>query len=74
MKIINTIRNKAQSLSVKAHTMLTNNRGDLSTSTIGGIIVGVVVIGLLITAINAFFPGFFGDMFDSMSDKLNANW
>jgi hypothetical protein len=74
MKIINTIRNKAQSLSIKAHTMLTSNRGDLSTNTIGGIIVGVVVIGLLITAINAFFPGFFGDMFDSMSDKLNANW
>jgi hypothetical protein len=74
MKIINTIRNKAQSLSIKAHPMLTSNRGDLSTNTIGGIIVGVVVIGLLITAINAFFPGFFGDMFDSMSDKLNANW
>lgn len=74
MKLINTIRNKVQSIGVKTKCILDSKRGDLSTTTIGGIIVGVVVIGLLITAINAFFPNFFGDMFDSMATKLDANW
>ena len=41
---------------------------------IGGIIITVVVIGLLVLAINAFFPGFFTNIFTSMSQKLNANW
>ena len=31
-------------------------------------------VGLLIVAINAFFPNFFSNMFSSMSDKLNLNW
>jgi len=53
---------------------LTDTRGDLATNTIGGIIVGVVIVGLLIIAINKFFPGFFSDMFGKMSDKLNGNW
>ena len=50
------------------------NKGELATNTIGGIIVGVVVVGLLIIAINQFFPDFFSDMFEKMSDKLNSNW
>ena len=49
-------------------------RGDLATNTIGAIIIAVVIVGLLITAINAFFPGFFTNMFNSMSTKLNNNW
>ncbi len=49
-------------------------RGDLATNTIGAIIIAVVVIGLLVIAINAFFPGFFTRMFNAMQDKLNANW
>ena len=49
-------------------------RGDLATNTIGAIIIAVVVIGLLVVAINAFFPGFFTNMFNSMQTKLNANW
>lgn len=49
-------------------------RGDLATNTIGAIIIAVVIVGLLIAAIKTFFPGFFADMFDAMSDKLNANW
>jgi len=39
-----------------------------------GIIIAVVIIGLLIVAINQFFPGFFQNMFSGMQDKLNANW
>lgn len=49
-------------------------RGDLATNTIGAIIVAVVIVGLLVFAVNAFFPGFFTNMFNSMSTKLNANW
>jgi len=36
--------------------------------------VGVVIVGLLIVAINQFFPNFFSDMFDKMAEKLNGNW
>ena len=71
---IKAICSKAQDLCVRAHNTLRDRRGDIAVSTIGGIIITVVVIGLLVVAINAFFPGFFGDMFNSMSQKLNANW
>lgn len=53
---------------------LADTRGDLATNTIGGIIVAVVIIGLLIVAINSFFPNFFSNMLEKMAQKLNANW
>ena len=59
---------------VKTKTMLCDCRGELATNTIGAIILAVVLIGLLIVAVNAFFPNFFTDMFGKMSDKLNSNW
>ena len=55
-------------------TVIEDVKGDLATNTIGAIIVAVVIVGLLIVAINAFFPNFFTGMFQSMSQKLNANW
>ena len=58
----------------RAHTFLTDCTGDLATSTIGSIIITVVIIGLLVFAINAFFPGFFTSMFNAMQTKLDANW
>ena len=73
-KLIQSIREKAKNAGIKAAVAVTNNKGEIATSTIGGIIVGVVIIGLLIIAINKFFPGFFSDMFGKMSDKLNGNW
>ncbi|WP_277668575.1 hypothetical protein [Caproiciproducens galactitolivorans] len=73
-KIIQSIRRKLRDTGNKAAAALTDRRGELATSTIGGIIVGVVIIGLLIIAINQFFPSFFSDMFDKMADKLNGNW
>jgi len=48
--------------------------GELATDSIGAIIVAVVIVGLLIAAINKFFPTFFTSMFTAMSEKLNANW
>ena len=73
-KIINSISKKLHSAGDKAAYMLSDTRGDLATNTIGGIIVAVVLIGLLIIAINSFFPSFFTDMFGKMAQKLNANW
>ena len=53
------IKNKAVAFFSKAQaaveTVIEDVKGDLATNTIGAIIVAVVVIGLLITAINAFF-------------------
>ena len=73
-KLFNTLKEKALMLLVLMQTTVEDVKGDLATNTIGAIIVAVVVIGLLITAINAFFPTFFTDMFGSMKTKLNANW
>ena len=73
-KLINSIRNKAQSLVVRTHTFVQDVKGDLATNTIGAIIVAVVIIGLLVVAINAFFPTFFTDMFNGMKTRLNSNW
>lgn len=73
-KFIQSIRRKLRDTGSKAAAALTDRRGELATSTIGGIIVGVVIIGLLIIAINQFFPGFFSSMFSKMADKLNGNW
>jgi len=73
-KLFNSFRNKVQSLTVRAHTFAQDVKGDLATNTIGAIIVAVVIIGILVLAINTFFPGFFTEMFNSMKTKLNSNW
>ena len=73
-KLINSIRNKAQSLVVRTHTFVQDVKGDLATNTIGAIIVAVVIIGLLVVAVNAFFPTFFTDMFEGMKTRLNGHW
>ena len=66
-KFLSKIRDKARGI-------LTDRRGDLAVNTIGGIIIAVVIIGLLIVAINAFFPNFFTTMFAAMRTKLNDLW
>ena len=67
-------REKVQVLCIRAHTLLTDRKGDVAVSTIGGIIIAVVVVGLAIVAIKAFFPNFFTTMFNSMKTKLDNNW
>ena len=71
---VKTIKKHLSKTISKANAVLSDTRGDLATNTIGGIIVAVVIIGLLIVAVNAFFPGFFTDMFGKMAQKLNSNW
>lgn len=73
-KFIRDIREKAQSASTHLANLMADRKGDLATNTIGAIIIAVVIIGLLIVAINSFFPSFFTSMFQSMANKLNANW
>ena len=71
---VKTVKTRLSKTISKANAVLTDTRGDLATNTIGGIIVAVVIIGLLIVAVNAFFPSFFTDMFSKMAQKLNSNW
>ena len=71
---VKTIKTRLSKTIRKANAVISDTRGDLATNTIGGIIVAVVIIGLLIVAVNAFFPGFFTDMFNKMAQKLNSNW
>lgn len=73
-ELIQFIYEKAKNAGIRAAATLTNNKGEIATSTIGGIVVGVVIVGLLIVAVNQFFPSFFSDMFNKMADKLNGNW
>ncbi len=72
--VIWNIGNKVRNGMAKVQGKLSDCRGDLAVNTIGGIIIAVVLIGLLIAAIRTFFPGFFTAMFNSMQQKLNANW
>jgi hypothetical protein len=73
-KLIRKINEKAISTHCCMTSLIHDRKGDLATNTIGAIIIAVVIVGLLIVAINAFFPSFFTGMFNSMKDKLNANW
>ena len=73
-RLVKAFRSKSQELGIRAHNFFEDCKGDLATNTIGAIIVAVVIIGILVLAINTFFPHFFADMFQSMQDKLNDNW
>ena len=73
-KFVNNLKQKALAAKTSVNNFVQDVKGDLATNTIGAIIVAVVIIGILVLAVNTFFPGFFTDMFNSMKDKLNANW
>ena len=71
---IEKINRKAIAVQTRVTSFARDRKGDLATNTIGAIIVAVVIIGILVLAVNSFFPSFFTEMFNSMKDKLNANW
>lgn len=73
-KLRKSIRSRVQNACIRLSGLFADRKGDLATNTIGGIIVVVVIIGLLIAAINKFYPTFFSTMFTNMQAKLNANW
>ena len=73
-KLFNKLKEKALAVKTSVNNFVQDVKGDLATNTIGAIIVAVVIIGILVLAINTFFPGFFTEMFNSMKDKLNNNW
>ena len=73
-KFFNNLKQKALAAKTSVNTFVQDVKGDLATNTIGAIIVAVVIIGILVLAVNTFFPNFFTDMFEAMKDKLNANW
>ena len=73
-KFFNNLKQKALAAKTSVTTFVQDVKGDLATNTIGAIIVAVVIIGILVLAINTFFPGFFTEMFNSMKTKLNGHW
>jgi hypothetical protein len=73
-KISKKIGNKFRNACIKTNKVVEDTKGEIATSTIGGIIAGVVVVGLLVAAVNLFFPTFFSGMFTNMQTKLGANW
>ena len=73
-RFVRSVCSKVQSLCNRANNLVQDVKGDLATNTIGAIIVAVAIIGILVLAVNSFFPSFFTEMFNSMKDKLNANW
>jgi hypothetical protein len=73
-KLFNNIRSKLCEVAVKGRSLLTDRKGEVAVNTIGAIIIAVVVIGLLVVAIRAFFPNFFTTMFQAAQTRLNRNW
>lgn len=73
-KLFNNLKQKALAAKTCVSNFVADIKGDLATNTIGAIIVAVVIIGILVLAVNTFFPSFFTDMFNAMKEKLNANW
>ena len=71
-KLVNTLNRKSLAAQCRIMNFIHDRKGDLAT--IGAIIVAVVIVGLLVVAVNNFFPGFFSGMFKSMKTKLNNNW
>ena len=69
-KLFNKLKEKALAAKTSVDNFVQDVKGDLATNTI----VAVVIIGILVLAVNTFFPSFFTDMFSAMKDKLNANW
>lgn len=53
----------------KVKQLLRDKRGFLATPTIGAIMVGVVMLGTIIAAVNGVFPTFFGDALGTVSEK-----
>ena len=75
---IRTARQKVNDLcvrtAVRTAAVVEDTRGDLATNTVGAIIVAVVIVGLLVVAVKAFFPTFFTNALKGMETRLNKNW
>ena len=75
---IRTVRNKVEDLCVRTNlrtaAIVEDTKGDLATNTVGAIIVAVVIVGLLVVAVKAFFPTFFTNALKGMETRLNKNW
>lgn len=76
---MNKLADKANKLYIRtncaihsAEKVLADKTGDLTTNTLGGIILGIIFIGLLVLAVNTIFPGVIQRLFSSMSTKLTG--
>ncbi|MBQ4427819.1 MAG: hypothetical protein II881_08770 [Oscillospiraceae bacterium] len=74
-----TITNIADRIQLAVLTVMTSvrsfaddKRGEITTDTLGGFIIGIVIVAALVTAVNVALPGFFNTMMTSITTKLNT--
>ena len=71
---IRNMTKKMEGVYLRAQLLIEDKKGDITVNTIGGIIVGIIILGCLVVAANAFFGdgsgGFFKDMFTAAQKKL----
>ena len=76
MKTITNIANRIQLAALNVMTsvrsLAEDKRGEITTDTLGGFIIGIVIVAALVTAVNIALPGFFTTMMTSITTKLNA--
>lgn len=76
------VKKNFQALCVKAHiarenakskvnTFVSDIEGSDTTEKIGMVVVAIVIVGLLATAVNAFMPNFFTQIFTTAKEKLD---
>ena len=65
---------KASELGARMGTIVASTSGELTTDHLGSWLAGVVIVGVLIAAVNAAFPGIFSTMMSTLQSKLNALW
>ncbi|MBR2896252.1 MAG: hypothetical protein IKC03_11455 [Oscillospiraceae bacterium] len=53
---------------------MADRTGDISTESLGSIIFGVVLVGILLTAVNKLFPGITENLMNMVQGKLDKLW
>ncbi|MBQ4427818.1 MAG: hypothetical protein II881_08765 [Oscillospiraceae bacterium] len=76
MKTIRNIANRIQlavlNVMTSVRSLAEDKRGEITTDTLGGFIIGIVIVAALVTAVNVALPGFFTTMMNNIVTKLTA--
>ncbi|MBQ4427821.1 MAG: hypothetical protein II881_08780 [Oscillospiraceae bacterium] len=76
MKTIRNIANRIElavlNVMTSVHSLAEDKRGEITTDTLGGFIIGIVIVAALVTAVNVALPGFFNTMMTNIVTKLTA--
>lgn len=72
--LMKKLQNKTLELIGRVQTVVTSTDGELTTDHLGAWVTGVIIVGLLVLAVSAVFPGIFETMLNTLQSKLNALW